>query len=515
MKVKNILFSICFSVFLSALFIFAYSNSINAMNVEYCTINNIEYQLPKDLALASYQISGNEYLNGIVEILTEDEINEFITISSINDCNSFDYVFSSSSSIENEEYKYEIKNMLLDTPNDGTWSSSHYSSYINNESIELKGIGQIKTFFDLDLINNTSYKFFINNYELQNIDSVALPIDENPIFEVYLIDADGINVSNKVIIEGGTYTFDDEKNCYLFNYYQNSSRPTLIVDEKNIPITTFDIISFYDDPKYLNDIISTIKVNDNIDGNTPTISIEEDNYTNYEKIIGKHFVWLSTTDSSNNIAYCHLNIYVVDKIAPIIEGKDTINMYLSKKTTLEDLIKTNFNLYDDYDGDVSNSLEITNSNIDLSIPNTYSVSFKVNDASNNISYQTINIKVIDDIPPIFTLNEEYYLYTSAKDYIGIDDMIYVFKRDNLISEDFLSYEICEDNYSSSYNQEGTYKVTLRFTYPDRMETASINVVVEDEKIVNKSNQIWRYVIFGLTIFIFLFILRKINKAILN
>ena len=128
-----------------------------------------------------------------------------------------------------------------------------------------------------------------------------------------------------------------------------------------------------------------------------------------------------------------------------------------------------------------------------------------------------DICVVDDIPPVFTIDNNYYIYTSASEYIGIDEMVYVFTRDNIISTGYITYDVCEDTYSSSYNQEGTYKVLLMFNYGDDVEYKEINVVVEEDKITNtkKATNKFSYLWFIIPILLVAILFKKFYKAIIN
>jgi len=523
MKIKKYLFYSIISVFFALSFISLSSVASKAAKLEYCSIGNSSYLLPKQVAITSYTTTIDENavlpLSEIYTQVSETNITKIYDLNNESDCTSFSVTFSKMSEPSGKLTEYTIKNMLLDTYENGYWSYYNNDIYKNNRTISFSGSYYYYEEFRINIANSTDYKVLVNGDEFINNTTSSYNMDYHNL-QIIFIDNDGNNMSDNVTIDGTNYTYDYESKAFLIDARNHSSDFIWLTCKNKEPAhKEFTIISFYDFPKTTNEILQTVNVSDNIDGNiVDSIEIISDTYTGNETILGEYSIILSASDSSKNTATCLLTIHVVDKTAPVVEGDSTLYGLLSNPKEIETIILNSFYINDEYDGDISNSLVVGDNNYNKNIPGTYDITFWVNDNSNNITETTFQITIKDDIPPVYTIDNSYYIYTCADEYLDIDDMVYVLKRDINIDNTFISYEIYEDSYSASYNKEGEYKVTLKFIYDDREEIKSLNVIV-DENETSKTNTSKRnYVIYASILFIVcasILFVRKINKAISN
>ena len=147
------------------------------------------------------------------------------------------------------------------------------------------------------------------------------------------------------------------------------------------------------------------------------------------------------------------------------------------------------------------------------IPGTYDVSFKVSDYSGNETHKTITITVKDDIPPMYTIKDSYFVYTDGSSYLDIDTMVYILKRDLFMLDDFSTFEVYEDTYTSSHNEDGNYAVSFKITHSDdTIEFKTLNIVVDSKKS-NKNNTNYSiYILIGGLIIVTYITANKIKKA---
>ncbi len=160
----------------------------------------------------------------------------------------------------------------------------------------------------------------------------------------------------------------------------------------NVTINVFDI---YQDEGI------TLKSNDNIVDNTKYL-LNIDNKLN-NNVIGNYSINYEINYKKNTY---HLtrNIFVVDQEKPVISlsSNEVIMDYCTKKIKKE----ITFNALDNYDGDISSSVEI--------IKDDNSITYKVSDSSGNIDEQVVNIKY--ESKP----NDKFYLKGNKKIYVTLN-----------------------------------------------------------------------------------------------
>ena len=176
----------------------------------------------------------------------------------------------------------------------------------------------------------------------------------------------------------------------LVNYLNRDVVPPVIKlnGNKNISIdTTTPYIEF------------GASATDNVDGNLTSKIIIKGKVDNSK--IGKYIINYSVSDKSNNKIDINRTVTVLDKIKPII----TING--SQSLSIEagnSYIELGASATDNIDGNISSKVIIKN-NVDITKKGDYTITYDVNDSSNNQAIQKIrNVKITPDItPPILSL----------------------------------------------------------------------------------------------------------------
>ena len=517
MKKKNIIVCTCFSVLFSFMFLFLSSINIKAYSREYCTINGVDYDLPFTLATTSYTTKQMRSmpleLSAIYEQVHEDEV-ELHYINMDMDCSNFSVRFTKTTN--SAEGTHTIKNMVLDTYSSPYWTYSNRNIYEENSAITFKGVYTLDRYYKFSLENQTQYNIKINGEDYVSNEIIEYHYTQTPMLYLEFYDEYGNNISNEITLDNVYSEYIKSLNHFKINPYNNNEDLNAIAKVKEKEISKFTIISFYHDPRYLQDIINTLRIEDNIDGDVKgNLTITNDTYSSFETRVGTYTIDFYVYDTSNNKSYGSITVYVIDKIAPVIKGPNVVYNNLSNLESIETILSRKFNIYDDHDGNIDDKLIINSDGYNPHLPGDYQITLTVSDNSNNVTTQTFTITVVDDIPPVITIDNSYYIYTSASEYIGIDEMVYVFTRDQLLNASFDSFEICEDTYTQSHNKEGTYKVLLMFNYGDDVEYREINVVVEKDKVSPKSSSSFSYLWLILPFILVLLIIFKINKAILN
>ena len=124
---------------------------------------------------------------------------------------------------------------------------------------------------------------------------------------------------------------------------------------------------------------------------TETVIGEEfaDTYT--FQAAGQYEITIRLTDASGNSADLvqKVNVTDPDATAPVIEGVDDITVYLDNEPDYLDGVAAS----DDVDGDLTGSIVVDSSAVDVSTVGTYTATYSVKDAAGNETIETITVSV--------------------------------------------------------------------------------------------------------------------------
>ncbi|GAB2533947.1 MucBP domain-containing protein [Gracilibacillus alcaliphilus] len=233
---------------------------------------------------------------------------------------------------------------------------------------------------------------------------------------------------------------------------------------------------------------------DNVDGDISDQINITDNMDTAK--LGVYQVIYQVEDSSGNQTEVIRTIEVVDTTAPemTLDGEEEITIELG-----DDYQEAGAQALDNYDGDLSDRIEITGS-VDTSRIGTYQLTYRVADSSNNAVSQIRTIHVTDTTPPTDVIFEttgvttEHVTFTfSAQDLGGIKN--YMLSRDGeeiaLIAGDETTYTDNEVRARTTYLYQLTAvdfsdnvssAVTVKITTKEKPKTgAPITVEYVDEE----------------------------------
>lgn len=224
---------------------------------------------------------------------------------------------------------------------------------------------------------------------------------------------------------------------------------------------------------------SKIKAYDEVDGITE-ILISKDDYSNNKSTPGIYEITFSSSDKSGNTAYLSIKIKVIDNIKPTITGPSTLKSYMSKPLSLEE-IKNKLIINDNYDQNIENRLVIKEDNYSNNTNKlgTFLISFYVTDLSNNKSdIYTINIEMLDDIPPTISGKNSYT--TTYNNKLNIDEIKNSLTLSDNISAN-ITIDLSFDNYSLNYFIPGSYEIgyIAKDESNNESEVYIITIKVED------------------------------------
>ena len=106
---------------------------------------------------------------------------------------------------------------------------------------------------------------------------------------------------------------------------------------------------------------------------------------------GQYEITIRLTDASGNSADLvqKVNVTDPDTTAPVIEGVDDITVYLDNEPDYLDGVAAS----DDVDGDLTGSIVVDSSAVDVSTVGTYTATYSVKDAAGNETIETITVSV--------------------------------------------------------------------------------------------------------------------------
>lgn len=133
----------------------------------------------------------------------------------------------------------------------------------------------------------------------------------------------------------------------------------------------------------------TVKLNDTINPND-YIKEEKNVKVEYNIIttntIGKRYLSYRVTDNFKRRHFYYIDVYVIDDIAPVIEGKDKVTVYTGIKLDLKTYIKAT----DNYDKELNIDVDGT---VDASKEGVYKINYIVTDKSGNKAEKQIEFTV--------------------------------------------------------------------------------------------------------------------------
>src|SRR5690606_4500947 len=142
--------------------------------------------------------------------------------------------------------------------------------------------------------------------------------------------------------------------------------------------------------------------------------------------------------------------------------------------------------YDNYDGFISDKIEIVEENYSMNLNKIgqYFISLKCEDSSKNISRILLNVEVKDLTSPIVNSS---VIYTNYKSKISTQDILKTLEiKDNYSSVDAISVDVLDHPYESNFDKIGQYEMIVSVKDESLNETIHkiiIHVIDDVEPII--------------------------------
>jgi hypothetical protein len=139
-------------------------------------------------------------------------------------------------------------------------------------------------------------------------------------------------------------------------------------------------------------------------------------------VLGTYYITYTATDPSGNTSTKTRTVVVQDTVDPEIEISLQNTFYVGGAPSYADFI-ANLVVTDNYDGDLTSSAVITLNEYEgnENTPGTYRINIEVSDSSGNTTYEIVEIGVIDNTAPVFTVSD-LFMTQEEFDLMTLEDL---------------------------------------------------------------------------------------------
>lgn len=209
-----------------------------------------------------------------------------------------------------------------------------------------------------------------------------------------------------------------------------------------------------DDKPLIDDLVTDhFTFNDAYSGSISTYEIIEDTYSDATEL-GDYNVTLSIQDVAGNHTTRQFMISLVSESPPHLEGPDSITLYLSENPGDSHILA----LFTGTDRADQSSIPVIikeSTLLDYTQAGRYTVTLETTDQFDNVSSKTITVNLHDDIPPIFTYDDQIIIPLGTEmDDLDIFRMVKNYYQSQGITIDY--YTLLRNDYDASKHLEGDY-----------------------------------------------------------
>jgi len=189
--------------------------------------------------------------------------------------------------------------------------------------------------------------------------------------------------------------------------------------------------------------------------------------------VGTYTIEYFVRDNAGNIAKTDITVTIYEDLPPVlnVNSLDEIDVFQGATFSLPSATAI-----DEIDGDLTINILIEE-NINIQISGTYTLSFSVTDSGNNTVSQIIKINVVEDLPPVISIEgstiveTEIFYSTLLPNFTAFDEVdgdlteeiiIDSSNVDNTTPGDYTIYVSVTD----SYNQTTVEEITIRIVLTD-------------------------------------------------
>jgi hypothetical protein len=147
--------------------------------------------------------------------------------------------------------------------------------------------------------------------------------------------------------------------------------------------------------------LTGVTANDNYEGDI-TESITVDSSEVNLDVVGVYSLTYSVTDGVGNEDSITIDVNVVDTTVPVIIGADDLSVEVGSSTPNW---LTGVTANDNYDGDITESITVDSSEVNLDVVGVYSLTYSVTDGVGNEDNKTIEVEVMIEVGATYIIND--------------------------------------------------------------------------------------------------------------
>jgi hypothetical protein len=237
----------------------------------------------------------------------------------------------------------------------------------------------------------------------------------------------------------------------------------------------------------INDLIANhFTFNDVYTGAIQTFEVLSDAYTEATGV-GEYAVSIRIEDLSGNRSERTFFVQIRSDLPPVMEGPDTVRLYLSETPNAQKVTQL-FSALDKATA-AELAIDLVSTTLDDWMKSgRFQGTLSVTDSFDNVSTRTITIVIIDDIPPIFTYDNQIVipLGTSMQSSAMMEMVIQYYEDQGI---DVSSLRIIHNDYEGNEFKEGSYPFTvevLSFTGEAFIHQGRISV----ETLIDDPDSLW-------------------------
>lgn len=192
---------------------------------------------------------------------------------------------------------------------------------------------------------------------------------------------------------------------------------------------------------------------------------------------GEELVGVQLEEGSVYTAYeAYVEGTVIDTTSPYFVGSDTIVSYFDQPITVAE-IQSSLSAYDDIDGNLTSNITVVSDNYSANIDTlgTYQVIFAVSDNSSNSTQLTVNVELVDVLPPVFSdIGKITAVFPNTYSVGDITAMLSA--SDNYDGDISSTITLVTDDYTSNSSLVGEYQMTFSATDSSGNSTNYVQII---------------------------------------